>query len=191
MDSKKKKAEDNVQKTENIDQKTENGRQKTVISEQETEDREHQSEDSNEAKTKELETKLNDMTNAWKRAVADYQNLVKRTEEQKKDFIAFAVKNFLEELLPVVDDLEMAQKHVNDQGLALALKKMSTVLEQSGLTRIETVGKEYDIHTMEAIAIVDGKEDNKIVAEHRAGYLLHGSVLRPAQVTVSKKDDRK
>ena len=171
-------------------------RQPSAVSDQTAKDNKQQLEESDQQtvgdnEVIELKTQLEEMTNQWKRAVADYQNLVKRTQEQQKEFVQFAVKNFLEKLLPVVDDLEMAQKHLKDQGLTLALKKLYAVFEQEGLTRIETEGKEYDIHTMEAIAIVDGKEDNKIVVEHRAGYLLHGSVLRPAQVTVSKKDDRK
>lgn len=135
----------------------------------------------------ELETQLIQMTNQWKRALADYQNLVKRTENNQKDFIQFAIKNFLEKLLGAIDDLEMAGNHLKDQGLALALKKFHDVLKAEGLVRIDTQNKEYDIHTMEAINIIEGDADNKVVTEHRPGYLLHGSVLRPAQVTVSKK----
>lgn len=135
----------------------------------------------------ELKNQLADITDRWKRALADYQNLEKRTEERRNDFVQYAIKGFLEKLLDVVDDLEMAGKHLKDTGLDLALKKLYGVLQSEGLERIDTKGKEYDIQTMEAIQIVDEKEDGKVIIEHRAGYLLHGSVLRPAQVTVSKK----
>lgn len=136
----------------------------------------------------ELKTALEEANNRWKRALADYQNLQKRTESQQFELVQFAVKNFLEKLLGVFDDIEKAQAHLNDKGLELALKKLQEVLKNEGLERIETLGKDYDIETMEAISIDDGKEDNKVIAEHRSGYLMHGSVLRPAQVTVSKKN---
>lgn len=135
----------------------------------------------------ELEAQLTQMTNQWKRALADYQNLVRRTESNQKDFVQFAIKKFLEKILTAIDDLEMAQKHLKDQGLMLALKKLDDALKTEGLVKIDTKDKEYDIHTMEAINIIEGDADNKVVIEHRPGYLLHGSVLRPAQVTVSKK----
>lgn len=134
-----------------------------------------------------LQKKLDEMTSAYKRALADYQNLVKRTEAEKKDFVQFAVKMFLEKLLSVVDDLGAAQAHLKDKGLELTLKKLEDLLKNEGLTRIETIGKDYDINTMEALQLVPGKDDNKVVSEHRAGYMMHGSVLRPAQVSVSKK----
>ncbi len=135
----------------------------------------------------ELKATVDELTNKWKRALADYQNLQKRTQEQKQDFVQFAIKNFLEKLLGVVDDLEKAQAHIKDEGLGLALKKLETMLKQEGLERIDTKDKDYDIETMEAISLVEGEKDNKVVNELRRGYRMHGSVLRPAQVTVSKK----
>lgn len=138
-------------------------------------------------KIESLQKEIDEITLRWKRALADYQNLEKRTEEQKQEFVQFALKKFLEKFLSSFDDLELAGKHLKDKGLDLALKKLAGILKEVGLERIETENKDYDIHLMEAINIIEGKEDNKVVTEHRAGYLMHGSVLRPAQVTVSKK----
>ncbi len=134
-----------------------------------------------------LEAQAADLENRWKRAVADYQNLVKRTEERRGEVAQFALKMFFDKFLPVLDDIEMAHKHLKDQGLELAMRKMEKTLKEVGLERIETAGKEYDLQTMEAIDSVPGETDNKVVMEHRPGYLMYGAVLRPAQVTVSKK----
>ncbi|HCS79444.1 TPA: nucleotide exchange factor GrpE [Patescibacteria group bacterium] len=140
-----------------------------------------------ESHLKALEEKVSEYELRWKRALADYQNLEKRTEERFSDLTQFAVKRFIEKLLPVIDDLEKAREHIKDEGLNLAWKKLMGVLKENGIEHIPAQGKTFDIHTMEAIHMVEGKADNQVVAEHRAGYLMHGSVLRPAQVTVSKK----
>ena len=102
----------------------------------------------------------------------------------------FLCKNLIEKFLPVIDDLEKAAVHIKDQGLSLALKKLATILENEGVKRIEAVGKTYDVVSMEALSAEDGKEDNKVLEEYRAGYTMYGSVLRAAQVKVSKKSDK-
>jgi len=134
-----------------------------------------------------LTTQLESVTNQWKRALADYQNLDKRVEEERIDFVRYAAKNFIVRLLAIVDDFEKAQAHVKDQGLGLALKKLFELLKQEGVEKIDTLGKEYDIHSMEALVTEEGKDDGKVLAELRSGYTMHGAILRPAQVKVSKK----
>ena len=134
-----------------------------------------------------LTTQLESVTNQWKRALADYQNLDKRVGEERIDFVRYAAKNFIVRLLAIVDDFEKAQAHVKDQGLGLALKKLFELLKQEGVEKIDTLGKEYDIHSMEALVTEEGKDDGKVLAELRSGYTMHGAILRPAQVKVSKK----
>ena len=134
-----------------------------------------------------LTTQLESVTNQWKRALADYQNLDKRVEEERIDFVRYAAKNFIVRLLAIVDDFEKAQAHVKDQGLGLALKKLFELLKQEGVEKIDTLGKEYDIHSMEALVTEEGKDDGKVLAELRSGYTMHGAILRPAQVKVRKK----
>lgn len=135
----------------------------------------------------ELTRKLEEMTNHWMRAVADYQNLEKRVVGERIEYIKFLSKNLIKKFLPVLDDLEKAEVYLKDKGLELALKKLHVVLESEGVKRMETQGKDYDVGSMEALSIDEGKEDNKVIEEYRAGYMIHGSVLRPAQVKVSKK----
>jgi molecular chaperone GrpE len=53
--------------------------------------------------------------------------------------------------------------------------------------KINVIGKDFDILTMEAVTMKEGKEDNKVVEELSPGYMMHGSILRPAKVVVSKK----
>lgn len=145
-------------------------------------------------KIAELEATLVQMTqqasendDKWKRALADYQNLVKRTQDERRDLMRFSAKEVIEKILPIIDDLYQAAGHLKDEGLNLAVKKLEQFLDKEGVVKIETVGKPFTVETMEAIQVVEGEKDNSVIQETRAGYLMHGSVLRPAQVIVSKK----
>ncbi len=136
---------------------------------------------------KKLQLEVEELTHKWKRALADYQNLEKRIVQEKADFVKFATASLISKLLNIIDDLERAQAHLKDEGLGLTLKKLNDLLKDQGVERLETVGKEFDISRMEAVTQVAGDRDNIVVEELRAGYTMHGSVLRPAQVAVSKR----
>ena len=65
---------------------------------------------------KELKAQIIDLDAKWKRALADYQNLQKRTENERKNFIRFANATLIEKPLDIIDDLERAAKHLKDDG---------------------------------------------------------------------------
>ena len=132
-----------------------------------------------------LKAQITDLDNNWKRALADYKNLVERTNKEKKDFYEFANSSLLSSLLPVFDSLEMLGKYNQDQGLQLTIKQFKQVLLDEGLKEIETLGKEYDVNEMEAVEMVEG-EDGKVVEELSKGFLFKGKLLRPARVKVGK-----
>lgn len=134
----------------------------------------------------ELEQKLQDLEDQLKRAVADFRNLQRRTEEEKRQTIQFANREFLMRLLPAFDTLFLAEKHVQDEGLKLSIKKLLDVFSEEGVQRIETEGKEFDPEHMECVMVEEG-EENKVLAELCPGFMLHGKVIRPVQVKVGKK----
>lgn len=138
-------------------------------------------------KIKELEKKVEELTNNWKRALADYQNLQKRVEEEKKNWLQVVNKNIIEKLLPVIDTLEQASIHLKDQGLALALKQFKNVLKNEGVVEIEALGKTFDPTIHDCVDTEEGEEENKISHVFTKGYKLNGIVLRPSQVRVIKK----
>ncbi|MDE2589364.1 MAG: nucleotide exchange factor GrpE [Patescibacteria group bacterium] len=118
-----------------------------------------------------------------KRYLADYQNLQRRTQEQKSEWIRSANRDLLLKMLPVLDTLMLAQKHIQDKGLQISIDQFFTILEQEGVTRIKTFGEEFTPHLMEAIGTMDGDE-GKVLEEVRAGFKMHEAVLRSAQVIV-------
>ncbi|MBI5449224.1 nucleotide exchange factor GrpE [Candidatus Gottesmanbacteria bacterium] len=134
----------------------------------------------------EIHKQSDEWKNKYLRALADYQNLEKRTHTEKEETRKFAVLIFLERLLPVADTLARAQKHLSDSGLGLALKELDAILQEFGVEKIQTLGKPFNPHEMECIEVVEGKE-NEVVEEALPGFRLHGRVLRVAQVKVGKK----
>ena len=138
-------------------------------------------------KIEELENTVAELDNNWKRALADYRNLQKRTEEEKESLVTFISGMFFKRILPVLDNLEMLEKHVDDQGLKLITKDFKQVLSEEGITEIDVVGKDFDAETMEAIETVPG-EKNKIMEIISKGYMLKDKLLRPARVKVGSEE---
>ncbi len=139
-----------------------------------------------DSESEDLRVKLVEFDNNYKRALADYQNLQKRVSEERRDLILAANKDLLLRILSVLDTLVLANHHDGSEGLKVAIKQFLDVLKAEGVTQIETAGKEFDPHLMEAVAI-DSGEENKVLEEMRSGFVLNEKVLRPAQVKVGKE----
>ncbi len=124
----------------------------------------------------------------YKRALADYQNLLKQTAKDKEDFAKYALTDFLHNVLPVYDHLKMSLYGLSEEegknawaeGVRHVLKQFKDVLEQHGIEEIKTVGEAFDHNTMEAI---DGSGET-VKQEIMPGYRLNGKVIRPAKVIV-------
>ncbi len=139
-----------------------------------------------DSKIEELKKKVEDFENKYKRALADYQNLAKRTQEERIDWIKTANRELVLRILPILDTLLLASIHSQDKTLQVTIQQFLDVLKQEGIQKIETIGKEFNPHLMEAIGTQDG-EEGKVLEETRAGYIMIDKVLRPAQVIVGKK----
>jgi len=136
-------------------------------------------------KITEFETSNLELENNWKRALADYQNLQKRTLEERTSFLSFANSTVIRKLLPILDNLEMTQKHLEDEGVKMIVKEFSQILSEEGVVEVETEGKDFDPLVMEAVEMVEGPE-NKVVSVIQKGYFLKDKLLRPARVNVGK-----
>lgn len=124
----------------------------------------------------------------YKRALADYHNLIKQNDKDKQEFVKYAINDFLQEILPVYDHLKMSLISLSDdeskspwvEGVKHVLKQFKDVLKNKGIEEIKTVGEKFDHNTMEA---VEGKGE-KVKKEIMPGYRLNGRVIRPARVIV-------
>lgn len=138
--------------------------------------------------TDELKKQIEEWKGKYLRALADYQNLDRRSREDTNEVRKFAGEIILARLLPVVDTIRKAKDHLKDPGLDLAFKELTAVLEEQGAEPMTVVGKVFNPHEMECIEVVDGK-DNMVIEEVLPGYFFRGKVLRVAQVKVGKKKE--
>jgi len=136
-----------------------------------------------ETKSRVLKAQVEELTDKWKRAVADYHNLEMRMVKEKQEWIKFGSQSLLLSLLEVVDDLERAVEHIPDNGLEMILEKLEQILKDNQVEEIKM--DRFDPELMECIAMVKGEKD-KIITVEQKGYLYNQKLLRPAKVKVGK-----
>jgi len=125
------------------------------------------------------------LQNQLARALADYDNLRKRTETEKGLWLIFAKQELLLKLLPVLDTLEVAQKHLKDKGLAMALSQFQNIFKEEGIVEIE--GGKFDAKIHEAVETLAGGEKDRVAEVILKGYKFKdGPVIRHAKVKVYK-----
>lgn len=149
---------------------------------------EHKHQDSKIKKkdeVKQLKSRILDLENQLKRAIADYRNLEKRFEDERSATIKFANRDLLMRIIPAFDTLFLAEKYVVDEGIKLTIRHLQDSLIEVGVERVKTEGEEFNAQLMEAVSTGDG-EENKVLEEMIPGYILHGKLIRPAQVKVGK-----
>ncbi len=132
----------------------------------------------------------------WRRTAAEFANYRKRQERDQAEFIKQASAALISKLLPVLDDFDLAFEHLAEQsvngtwveGFALIRHKLQTILEQEGVSLIETIGQPFDPTLHEAVTYEESAEveSGHIIAELRKGYRLGDRVLRPAMVRVAR-----
>jgi len=137
-------------------------------------------------KKQKTSTEVADLRDKLARSLADYSNLEKRIESQRQLFVTLATVSIVSKMVDVLDDLNLTQKHLQDQGLQMTITKFLNILKSEGLSEIEAQGKEFNPETMECIVTQEGAE-NQVLEVKKNGYTLNGQVIRPAQVIVGKK----
>ncbi len=130
---------------------------------------------------------VEEFKNKYLRALADYQNYEKRVSEEREELIKAANTGLIIKLLPFLDNLDKAEIFIKDPGLKAVKNHFEQMLTDSGVKEIAMVDKEFDPRVAEAVELVAGKEDNKVVEVIRKGYEYQGKILRIAQVKVSKR----
>ena len=146
---------------------------------------------------KRLHDEKQELQNTLVRRQADFENYRKRIEKERHHDRHRGAESLVEHLLPVLDALDRAltAKHEGAasedyrKGFELIRKQLWDTLSKQGLSRIESVGKEFNPHFHHAIEQVETSEyeDGTVIGELQPGYLFHERVLRPAMVRVAKR----
>ena len=142
-------------------------------------------EDKEKEEIEELKKRIEELEDSYKRALADYQNLQKRANEDWRGWVKISNKELLLRLLPILDTLRLAYKHTQTEDLKVIINQFFDVLKAEEVTRIDTKDLDFDPQIMEVVEVAVGKE-GKVLEEVRAGFLIYDKLLRPAQVKVGK-----
>lgn len=126
---------------------------------------------------------------------AELENYRKRMQREKEDLARFANENLLREMLPVLDNLERAVAHAEQEqegglleGVQMTLDQFGKTLERLGVVPVAAVGEPFSPDCHEAMGQMESSEyaPNIVVQEMQKGYTLNDRLLRPALVMIAK-----
>jgi molecular chaperone GrpE len=128
------------------------------------------------------------------RQAAEFDNYRKRVDRERKDSAQFAAIDFVQELLPVIDDFERALQieapgaDSYRQGLEIIHRALMDMLRKRGVTPIEAVGTTFDPQVHQAVAYDEApnRRDGEVMEQFTRGYRLGDKLIRPAMVKVAK-----
>jgi molecular chaperone GrpE len=152
---------------------------------------------SNNKKIEEIEIEISLWKDKFLRKAAEFENYKKRVDNDQLALVNYAAESFIKKILPVVDDFERSLNHLNDAqdlstiktGIKLIYSKLMKILEEQGVSKIESLGKQFDVHFHEAIMqrIDDNVPPHTVLDEVESGYIFKDKVIRFAKVIVSSE----
>ena len=151
-----------------------------------------------EAATRESEENMD----KFMRASADLENYKKRTAREMDDLRKYANQSLVKDLLPVLDNLELAIKSSRERengdnnlldGVELIRKEILKVFEKFNIEKIDALGKAFDPRFHEAVMREETSKysENTVINELQKGYLMHDRLIRPSMVVVAMPKNRK
>lgn len=127
---------------------------------------------------------------------AEFENFRKTQFKEKEEALRYANQGLLTELLPVLDNLELALNAARlgqdtqsiIQGLSMVLSQVERFLQETGVRVVDAKGSSFDPKFHDAVGRKETSEhpEGTILEQHRKGYLLHDRLLRPASVVVAQ-----
>lgn len=180
--------EENPQKEEILEEVDEE------VSKDEAAETEAETEVETEKKKDKKDIQIEELTDKYKRLLAEFDNYKKRTEKEKAGLYEMGKKEVLEKLLPVIDNFERGFDTVKPEqvedgfvvGMDKTYKQMVNLFEGLGVVKIEALNKEFDPNFHNAVMHEEDpeKEANIIVDEFQKGYMYKDTVLRHSMVKV-------
>lgn len=138
---------------------------------------------------------IEELTDKYKRTMAEFDNFRKRTEKEKAAMYEIGAKDIIEMILPIVDNFERGLSTLSDEekaepfadGMDKVYKQLLKLLEDAGVKPIEAVGKEFDPNLHNAVMHVDDENlgENVVAEEFQKGYTYRESVVRHSMVKVA------
>ncbi|MFX0123821.1 MAG: nucleotide exchange factor GrpE [Candidatus Hodarchaeota archaeon] len=132
------------------------------------------------------------------RALADYENLEKRTRKERARIMKQANERILLKLVDLADSFEKAEAEISNdksvtheiiiEGFQAIYEQFKTILKNEGIERIPAIGEKFDPNFHEVVFVKNDSETEEdfILEEVQVGYLLNSKVIRPTKVVVAK-----
>ncbi|NLW90501.1 MAG: nucleotide exchange factor GrpE [Syntrophomonadaceae bacterium] len=131
------------------------------------------------------------------RALADADNIRKRMQRDKEEYMKYSMLPLIKNLLPVMDDLERAIQAAGtsrdyeslSKGVEMINRRLQDIIREQDVVVIETGGQIFDPQFHQALVVEENPdlEENTILEELQKGYIMHGRIIRPSLVKVSTK----
>ena len=149
-------------------------------------------EEKNQANIDEKQAEIDELTDRYKRMMAEFENYKKRSAKDRETLYNSLIGDIVTSILPVVDNLEKAVDAKTEDtsyqdGVKLVQKQLLDILERYGVKTIETIGKTFDPSLHEAVSHIEdeSKGEQEIIEEYRKGYTIGTKVIRHAMVSVA------
>jgi len=149
-----------------------------------------------ESEVEKLKKEVQSLQEKYLRQVAEFDNFRKRTAREKVELMQTAGKDVILSLLPVIDDMDRAEKQMESSqdadlkhGIHLIFQKFRNLLQAKGLKQMQVIGEDFNPDFHEAITEIPAPSPElkgKVVDELEKGYYLNDKILRFAKVVVGK-----
>ena len=143
-----------------------------------------------------VKSELQEQKDKFLRLSAEFDNYKRRSAKERIELMQTAGKEIIVSLLDVLDDSERAEKQLklsnekneNIEGTLLVFNKLKNILQQKGLTPMESINTDFDVEKHEAITEFEAPEEKKgkVIDEMVKGYYLNEKIIRFAKVVVGK-----
>lgn len=186
-----------VKKKHSNDEENKKTAEQTTSAEQNEDIQNEQAQETSAEPQKEIEKELAELQDKHIRLHAEFDNFRRRTLKEKADLIKSGGEKTIIDLLPVLDDLELAIKSMESaqdvdavkEGVAIILNKFQNFLKQQGVQEIEAKDMNFDTDKHEAITKFPAPSEEmkgKVIDVIKKGYQLHDKVIRFSQVVVGE-----
>ena len=143
---------------------------------------------------KKIQEENSDLTDKWQRALADYQNLERRTQAEISQRVSSKTNDLLLSFINIYEDFiraedSLSKDKINTDGIQAVIKNMENLLTENDIKPIDAVGEIFDPQIHEAVSTIENNslDDGTITQEVSKGYFSGKAILKPSKVIVSKK----
>jgi len=141
-----------------------------------------------------LQEENSDLKDKWQRALADYQNLERRTQVEISQRVSSKTNDLLLNFINIYEDFvraenSLSKEKIDTSGIIAVIKNMENILAENNIKPIDAIGEIFDPQIHEAVSMIvdETLDEGTITQEVSKGYISGKAILKPSKVIVSKK----